>query len=224
MSYLDRAQDSRRRIGGLAGTVAINATIGVLIVTGLQFSGAVNPRTFVPTFDVPTPKPPPPPQPEPHPNTAADQPFTAPMPPIPLPPTPGPKVDVLDTPPLTDFPTVIPRPEPGPTLSPTPQPGPSFAPKSARPSNNAAGWITTDDYPRRSLVDQNEGTARYRLVIGTNGRVSSCEVTASTGDTLLDEATCRFITRRARFEPATDQNGGKVLGTYTGTVRWEIPD
>lgn len=224
MSYLSHAQDPRRRIGGLAGTIAINATIGILMVTGLKFSGVMDQRENLRVVQFPAPQPSPPPDPAPSPSAATDPPVVAPLPPIPLPPTPSPKVDQTDPPLVTDFPMVIPRPDPGPTIAPTPRPAPSFAPKAARPSNNAAGWITNDDYPRRSLMDQSEGTARYRLVIGTTGRVSSCEVTTSTGDSQLDEATCRFITRRARFEPATDENGAKVLGTYTGTVRWEIPD
>lgn len=224
MSYLSHAQNPRHQIRGLAGTIAINATIGILVVTGLKFTGTVNPRRFIPTFDVPTPPPPPSPQPAPSTPAAAEQPLVVPPPPRPLPPTPGPTLDASDRPLDNDFTTVLPRNDPSPAITPTLRPAPSFTPKGARPSNNAARWITTDDYPRRSLMDQNEGTARYRLVIGTNGKVSSCEVTTSTGDAQLDEATCKFITRRAQFEPATDENGAKVLGTYTGTVRWDIPD
>ena len=40
----------------------------------------------------------------------------------------------------------------------------------------------------------------------------------------LDDAACRRISQRARFDPATDETGGKVVGTYAGTVKWEIPD
>lgn len=221
MSYLDQAQNPRRRLGGLVGTIAINATIGILVVTGLRFSGVASRREYLPTFDVPTPTPPPP-DPAPTPSAAAEQPFVAPLPPLPLPPQPGPQVVELDLDRVV--PEVVPRPDPGPSIAPTPRPAPSFTPRAARPANNSAGWITTDDYPRASLVEGNEGTARYRVVVGTNGRVASCEVTSPTGDARLDEATCRFIARRARFEPATDETGAKVLGTYTGTVRWQIPD
>ena len=220
MSYLDQAQNPRRRLGGLVGTIAINATIGILVVTGLRFTGGASPREYLPTFDVPMPSPPP--DPAPTPSAAAEQPFVAPLPPLPLPPQPGPKVVELDL--DSVIPAVIPRPDPGPSIVPAPRPAPSFTPRAARPANNSAGWITTDDYPRASLVEGNEGTARYRVVVGTNGRVASCEVTSPTGDARLDEATCRFIARRARFEPATDETGAKVLGTYTGTVRWQIPD
>lgn len=223
MSYLNQAQDPRQRAGALAGTVAINAAIGLLVVTGLQFSGVIQRREYRPTFDFPKPKPPPP-DPEPTKDqvkTKAPTP-TAPVPPLPFPPAHGPKVDEYD--PTQELAKVDPLPDPGPKVGPPPRPSPSFVPKSARPSNDSSRWITTNDYPRSSLLDGSEGVARFRLVIGTNGSVSSCEVTTSTGDRQLDQATCRHITRRAKFDAATDENGARVMGTYTGSVRWEIPE
>ncbi|HEU4651467.1 MAG TPA: TonB family protein, partial [Croceibacterium sp.] len=101
---------------------------------------------------------------------------------------------------------------------------PPFNPKRATPSNNSSNWITNDDYPRRALVDGAEGSVGYRLVVSTLGRVASCELTQPSGNRALDDATCRLITRRARFEAATDETGAKVLGTYSGSVRWEIPE
>lgn len=225
MSYVSHAQDPRRKIGGIAGTIAINATIGVLVVTGLSYSGFVHTDTYDPILQFPTPpKPTPPPpevEPQPTPSMAAERPV-APLPPIPLPPQPGPQVDQFD-PDAKPLPDVLRNPDPGPSVTPTPRPAPSFTPKGARPDGNPRNWITTDDYPARALRSEIEGTARYRVVVGTNGRVSSCEIVSPTGNAQLDQATCRLITRRAQFEPATDENGAKVLGTYSGTVRWEIP-
>ena len=40
----------------------------------------------------------------------------------------------------------------------------------------------------------------------------------------LDAATCKLLTRRARFEAASDETGAKIVGSYSGSVRWEIPD
>jgi protein TonB len=220
MSYLNQVQDPRRRAGALAGTIAINAAIGIIVVTGLTISGlAPKKDTYEPILQFPTA--PPPPEPMPSPSVDAIQPPpAAPIPPLPLPT--GHTAAPFDT--TSVIPKVIPRVDPGPIPAPTPRPAPSFTPTVARPSNNSASWITADDYPRRSLVDGSEGLARYRLVIGTKGQVSSCEITASTGDRRLDQATCRFLTRRARFEAATDETGAKVVGTYSGSVRWQIPD
>jgi protein TonB len=126
----------------------------------------------------------------------------------------------------TDDPVdTLPMPNPGPTASPEPpRPAPTFTAQRVRPRNDPSDWLSTDDYPRAPLVDGVEGTAAYRLIVGTNGRVSACEITRSTGNDQLDQATCKFILRRARFEAATDETGAKVVGSYTGNVRWEIPD
>ncbi|HWK42162.1 MAG TPA: TonB family protein [Croceibacterium sp.] len=223
MSYLNQVQDPRRRAGALAGTIAINGTIALLVIVGLTMTGvrqAAPEREEIIDFKVP-PIPDPTPTQPPEATASVAPPIVAPLPPVTIAPFPDTAVDVFD--PTTLVTDVIANPDPIPTITPTPRPIPVTQPVAARPSNEAKGWITSDDYPRRSLVDGNEGTARYRLVIGTNGRVSSCEITTSTGDTLLDQTTCRLIERRARFSTATDGNGAKVLGTYSGSVRWEIP-
>ncbi|MGZ3173092.1 MAG: energy transducer TonB [Croceibacterium sp.] len=83
--------------------------------------------------------------------------------------------------------------------------------------------MTSDDYPARDLREENEGTAIFRVVVGTNGRVTACETVRSSGHAGLDAATCKAVTSRARFEPAMDENGDKAVGTYTNSVRWQIP-
>ena len=40
----------------------------------------------------------------------------------------------------------------------------------------------------------------------------------------LDAATCDKLARRAKFDPASDETGAAVPGTYTGAVRWQIPE
>jgi protein TonB len=86
------------------------------------------------------------------------------------------------------------------------------------------GWITNDDYPRAALVREWEGTLSYRLVVDSAGRVTGCSVTQSSGHRALDEAACRLVTRRARFEPASDATGAATGGSYAGVVTWSIPD
>jgi protein TonB len=100
---------------------------------------------------------------------------------------------------------------------------PTFAPRAAAPRNEPARWVVTDDYPSRDLREGNEGVAVFRAVVGSNGRVSACEIVRTSGHAGLDAATCKAVTARARFEPATDENGEKVVGTYGNSVRWQIP-
>lgn len=224
MSFVDRNQDPRRRANAIIAVGVIHAGLAYVVVTGLgaEIVNQLRPPQII-GEQIPLPPPPPSPDPTPpKPSDPKDTTIEVPRPPIPFPPppSPGPEVDWDETPgPIGD---PFPGP-PQPPLPPSPA-SPSFTPKGARPSNNSAGWISTNDYPRGPLMNEIEGTVGYRLVIGTNGRVGGCELTRPSGNRALDDATCRLLTSRARFEPATDESGAKVLGTYTGSVRWEIPD
>jgi protein TonB len=106
---------------------------------------------------------------------------------------------------------------------PRPRPSPTGIASSARARNDPGTWVTPNDYPARDLREGNHGTARFRLSIGSDGRVQTCEITVSSGFTGLDAATCTNISRRARFDPATDTSGGKIAGTYSGSIGWLIP-
>ena len=223
MSYIDRKQDPRRRANAIIAVAVIHAGLAYVVVTGL--GATIVERLAPPTFEgkqIPLPPLPPPDPTPPKPSDRIDMPpLPIPVPPIPLPPQPGPEAKIWDgtAGPAGDVDLGPPQPP----LPPAP-PSPSFTPKGARPSNGTAGWISTDDYPRQPLMNGIEGAVGYRLVIGTNGRVASCALTRPAGNRALDDATCRLIASRARFEPATDETGAKVLGTFTGSVRWEIPD
>jgi protein TonB len=226
MSFIDQTQDPRRRVTAIAGVAIVHAVLGIGVVTGLTIAG-VGPLAPVPKPIIDFPIDPPPiPDPSPAPTNPVDQ--TAPTPPAPVPPVPFPQPTGPDRVPFDEtdviFPDVPVRPDPGPSTRPEPPRPPAFTPQRARPSNAQSRWITNDDYPARALRDEIEGMAAYRLVVGSNGRVSACEITASTGNRALDDATCRLISARARFDAATDGSGARVVGDFTGTVRWQIPD
>lgn len=224
MAYLDQSNDPRRRVTAIAGVAIIHAVLGLGVVTGLTVAGFAPPvdvwRPIVLTPDpTPTPTPPKP--------QASDQPTSstvvAPQRPIDL---PIPKDDGVAT-----FDKPIDPPDgtglkvtPTPTPMPSPTPSPFLQPRLARPSNDRNGWVTNNDYPAALLYREVEGTVGYKLIIGTNGKVSACDVTLSSGNGQLDDATCRLIARRARFEPATDGSGAKIMGSFSGTVLWQIPD
>jgi len=221
MSYLNQAHDPRRRATAVVTVGAVHAVLAVGLITGLTINvdriiPSVIEATNIP-LDPPRPEPtePPPPQPDP---IAYVPP--APVPPIPLPPVPGPTYEEFDpTRLIVDEVPYIPAPRP--TVQPAP-PAPIAPPKRAVPRNG--NWITDDDYSRRAILDEAEGSVGFRLVIGTNGRVSSCELTRSSGHGVLDDATCKLISNRARFDPATDETGARVVSTYSGSVLWQLPD
>ncbi len=96
--------------------------------------------------------------------------------------------------------------------------------QDALPRGNAGNWITDADY-RSSWINRGySGVASFSLSINERGRVSDCSIIRSTGHDALDQATCRLLERRARFNPAKDSNGNAVAGTFDSSVNWRIPE
>jgi protein TonB len=113
----------------------------------------------------------------------------------------------------------------GTALDPRPQPtqASGFG-RTARPTNRPGAWVTQEDYSAADIRGERQGTARFALGVGTDGKVTSCNIVQSTGFASLDAATCKFVSRRARFEAALDDSGAPVGGSYTGSIRWVIPE
>ena len=221
MSYLDHTLDPRRRAIAIAGVAGIQAALAYIVITGLAVQ--IVPRIWHhPTGGVQVPLPPPPaptPTPTPtarHTDTPVDRTHdqTPQNPPLP---------------PHTDNNSGDTRGSDGtgtvdlPPLPPPPPPRPVFIAKGASPIGDPASWALTDDYPARDLDEGHEGTTVFHVTVGANGRVSGCDIVRSSGYRGLDQATCRAVTRRARFHPATDGNGQNVAGSYSNSVRWQIP-
>lgn len=99
----------------------------------------------------------------------------------------------------------------------------TFAPKTARAVGKPGSWVTPNDYPAADLRAEHEGTTRFELSIGVDGKVQACRITVSSGFASLDAAACTNLRKRGRFTAATDATGAAVPGTYASVVRWTIP-
>jgi len=231
MAFVDAGTDPAARGKAAATVIGIHALLGFGLVAGLAVTTIVTKEDDgIIADDIIVDLPPPPPvEPEPMPDTA----------PVASPPQAPPTPFEFETPnditvaPVTDSepfvvripaPAPIPMPAPNPGPVATPSPAPLAVPVGATPNNGPSGWITNNDYSNSDLRRGREGTAGYRLVIGSDGRVDACEITSSTGHSSLDRTTCRLIQRRARFDAATDNTGSRVVGTFTGSVTWQIPE
>jgi len=95
--------------------------------------------------------------------------------------------------------------------------------RPAIPMNYPGTWATTNDYPVNALRNMEQGATGFALTIDQRGRVASCLVTESSGSLDLDEATCRLVSDRARFQPATDARGRAAEGSYTSRIHWKLP-
>ncbi len=216
MAYADQEM-SGNKVTAFVIVALIHVVVGYALVTGLAYEGLRQVVKKVTTVDIKKeePKkeePPPPPK-----QQAAPPPIVAPPPKINVSVAPPPVTTVVTPPPVAPVVPVLAPPAP---VAPPP---PRVQPKSATPKGNPGNWATTNDYPTRALREEREGTTSFRVTVGPDGRVTSCEITGSSGSDDLDAATCSNVTRRARFNPATDGDGNPTSGSYSNRVRWVIP-
>ena len=78
------------------------------------------------------------------------------------------------------------------------------------PPVRIAGALTDADYRRTRPPEGAAGTVVVSYRIRRDGAVDRCTVLRSSSYAVLDEATCRLIERRFRFEPARDAGGRAI--------------
>ena len=218
MAYADR-QQSGSRTTALIIVALLHIALGYALVTGLAYEGAAAVVKKLTTVDikeeVKKDEPPPPP-----PKKAAEPPpIVAPPPPVSLNAAPPPIQTVASAPPPPPVPVQIAVAPPAPVAPPPPR----VQPKGISPKGNPGSWASNDDYPTGALRREEQGTTRFTVQVGADGRVTSCSVTGSSGSDELDRTTCSLVSRRARFNPGVDGNGNPVGGTYSNAVRWVVP-
>jgi len=223
MSYL--TQSHANRPAAFAGVIGIHAGLGALVVLGLTITGNI-PEVYsgpLPTRDYPDPPPPPPP---PEPTTEQDQtvPSAVVTPPI-APLFPIPPIIIETTPTIPPFgdDVLLTAETSLPNLGADTGPAP-FQPSQVSPRNDPSRWLTDADYRSSWIRKEMSGTASFTLIVGANGRVETCSISRSTGHTALDAATCKLISKRARFTPAMNTFGEPTTGSYSSSIRWIMPD
>jgi len=227
MSYANRKQISSNRTAAIIIVALIHIALGYALVTGLAYNVLKKAAEDLKTFDVEEEPPPPPEEPPPPPDQN-----TPPPPQIVAPPSiiQAPiQAPVITTTPVITQPVITER---APTTKSCPggmtvaiaQACPPVVSKAAKAKGNLPSLFSTEDYPQSAIRNEEQGTTAVRLTIGTDGRVADCQVTASSGSSALDAATCSIIRRRARYSPAQDQAGNPIAGSDTTRIRWELPE
>lgn len=221
MAYADQTMGGSK-ITSIAIVALIHVVIGYLLISGLAVSAVKEIAERVTTVDIEDE--PPPPEDEPEPPPPEEQPTTppppvAPPPPINIAPAPPPIRTQPTIPPPTPPALTIPPPTP---VAPPPPPPPSLA-KGAS-TRNERRWARQiqENYPSRALREEIEGTVGVRVTVGANGRASNCQVTASSGSSILDRAACRGMERYARFNPALDAAGNETTGSYSTRITYRL--
>jgi protein TonB len=213
MSYANRKQLSNNRTIPIVMSALITFVLGYALATGLAYSVVAEVAEDLKTFDVQEEPPPPEELPPPPPP---DKPL--PPPPVTIPPpivsTPQPQQPVFVAP---QPPPMSPPPPPAAPPPPPPPPKPQMASKAVARSG---GSIDDSFYPPSAIRNEEQGTSRATFVIGTDGRVQSCNASGATST--LDTETCRQILKW-RFKPALDTNGQPIAESRTQNVRWVLP-
>ena len=216
-----------RSPGSLAIVIALHgAAIGALMLSKTEFVT----KQFDPMIVRTIPETPDPPPPDPEPRPRPQDPPKSVIRHVP------PKVDLQPSDPLVlgETTEVVTLQTPGPigqaeprVVDPAPPPPPPPPPvklQSARARANLASYVSDADYPSSALRSEEQGTTRFRLTVGSDGRVKDCAITSSSGSAALDSATCRIMRNRARFTPARDSNGQPTTDTVSSGIRWVLPN
>ena len=216
MAYADQ-QMSGNRITVFIVVAILHIVVGYALVSGLAASAYKKVKEVTSAIDIKDEPPPPPPPPPPKEKLPPPPPIVAPPPKIQL-NVATPHIETVQTPPP-------PAPPPPVVLPPPPSapPPPRFTAKNASPKGRPGDWATDNDYPTSAMREQKQGVTGFRVSVGADGRVTDCSVTRSSGSPELDDTTCKLITRRARFTPAMDGDGKPTTGSYSSSVRWQIP-
>ena len=221
MSYAQRQQIGTDRTFAIIIVAIIHALLGYAIVTGLAYNVIHKVADDLKTFNVEEEPPPPPEEPPPpDPVPESPPPVVSPAPIVRTNVAPPPVVQtVRQAPP----PVVTPSAPPAPVARPAPPPPPpvkTVPPRSA--VGDLQGLFRGDDYPLSAIERDEQGSVIVRLTIGTNGRVSGCNVTSSSGSRTLDNATCQILQSRAKFTPARDNRGNLTTDTVSQRIRWVL--
>ena len=94
--------------------------------------------------------------------------------------------------------------------------------RKVRATKGPQNWFNPNDYPVSMLRDGYEGVVNVRLLIGADGKPTSCKIQASTNPKDFDDVVCKVVIRRGEFEPALDAQGSPVPSYWTQSVNFRL--
>ena len=92
----------------------------------------------------------------------------------------------------------------------------------ATPIGSPAAWFPADAYPPEAKAAGLQGRTAFTLDLDAKGRITSCNITSSSGSPLLDSTTCTLLVTNGRFQPAHDAAGQPVAGTWSSAMVWQL--
>lgn len=226
--YAPMGKGGKLRAALVAG--ALQLAVGYLLISGLNVDIRHAASDSLAVFNV-LPEPPPPVEksvPPPDPNTKPEG--AAAPPNIRSKPTevvaPKPKIELPQPPPIPAAPIRGTDSDPSAGAADKPGPGTGAGGQgnglggggsgngtgggAVRPPRRIGGRISTEDFPPEAVQSGRGGTVGVVYEVGVDGRAHDCEVTRSSGNRYLDQATCDLIEKRFRFQPKLDASGKPV--------------
>lgn len=217
MSYLQEEGISKRTWYAIIAVALLHVLLGYALISGLAIKAVKVITGPLETVNIEEQAPPPEETPPPPPKLEDIPPYV---------PPPDVVIETAAPPPPT-ITTQTATPQPQPTVAPPAPPAPPPAPPAIAPTAPQpiarTFAVSEDDYPDASRRAGEEGVTGVRVTVGTDGRVSACTVTRSSGFSRLDERACQIAERRWRFKPAT-QNGQPVEATINRNYRWQLQE
>jgi Gram-negative bacterial TonB protein C-terminal len=95
--------------------------------------------------------------------------------------------------------------------------------RKVQPQQSPGKWVVSSDYPLNMLESGQPAIVEFRLSVGADGVPTACHIQSTTRPKEFDDAVCKSVMRRARFDPALDAAGKPLASYYRNTVRFQIP-
>lgn len=229
----------RERAWSAGGAALIVALVGYGLVSGLRVSPFAQVQRALALIDIAEPPPPPRPKPivehriakaargKPSPANLRNKatPIVVPPPPVKL---PAPPVIVAPKPNVGMAPETGASNHAGPGQGAGGEgngyggggngEGGDIAPEAIRDQLKMS-WLPPEV---RASVTSTMAIVHVRYRIETDGRISNCMVTRSSGNRPLDAATCAAIQQHFRYKPARDSDGTPFAADMDNTEGWQI--
>jgi TonB family protein len=84
-------------------------------------------------------------------------------------------------------------------------------------------FYTMEDYPARARRNRESGRVVTRFEVAEDGFVENCHIVQSSGSAVLDDASCRLLARRMRYDPARNRAGVPVRTVHSYVYDWVLP-
>lgn len=89
-------------------------------------------------------------------------------------------------------------------------------------ANSPLRWVTYEDYPMTALRSGESGFVTVRLDVDAAGAIAKCHVAERTDQDEFAKTVCRAILKRAKLEPALDEQGQPIRSYMILKWRFQI--